>query len=123
MDTKLMTYRELADLWGCKLESARKTVRRKQWHRTDGNDGTIRVHVPLDALPRPSDSPTVSPEVIPEVSPPDGPTAADVALLEERISGLKEIVDAERRRADAAESDRDAWRALAERPLLRRLFG
>jgi len=119
MDTKLMTYRELADLWGCKLESARKTVRRKQWHRTDGNDGTIRVHVPLDALPGPSDSPTVSPEP----SLPDGPTPSDLALLEERIAGLRELVDAERRRADAAEVDRDAWRSLAERPLLRRIFG
>lgn len=121
MDTRLLTYRELADLWGCKLESARKTVRRKGWQRTDGNDGTVRVHVPVDALPGPSDSPSPSPEV----SPPDvaGPTAADVAVLEERIEGLKALVDVERRRADAAEADRDGWRALAERPLWRRLVG
>lgn len=117
MDTKQLTYRELAELWGCKLESARKTVRRRGWQRVDGNDGTVRVIVPLDALPSPPDST--------EVSPPDGPTPTptEVALLEERISGLRELVDAERRRADAAEADRDAWRALAERPLWRRVFG
>lgn len=125
MDTKLLTYRELADIWGCKLESARKTVRRKGWQRVDGNDGTVRVMVPFEALPSPSDSPTVVPPDSPEVSPPveAGPTAADVARLEERIEGLKALGLAEKRRADAAEADRDAWRALAQRPLWRRLVG
>jgi len=121
MDTKLLTYRELADLWGCKLDSARKTVRRKGWQRTDGNDGTVRVHVPLDVLPSPTDSPPDSPEVSPPVE--VGPTAADVARLEERIEGLRALGLAEKRRADAAEADRDAWRALAQRPLWRRLVG
>lgn len=121
MDTKLMTYRELADLWGCKLDSARKTVRRKGWHRVDGNDGAVRVQVPVDALPSPTDTPTVSPPDSPTVEP--GPTAADVARLEGLIDGLKALAAAECRRAEAAEADRDAWRALAERPLLRRLFG
>jgi len=121
MDTKLMTYRELAELWGCKLDSARKTVRRKGWNRVDGNDGQVRIHVPLDALPSPKGTPSDTPEVSPPVKP--GPTAADVARLEGLIDGLKALAAAECRRAEAAEADRDAWRALAERPLLRRLFG
>lgn len=115
MDTKSMTYKELAEAWGCKLDSARKTVRRKGWQRIDGNDGQVRIIVPLDALPSPSDSPTDSAK--------DSPILVDVAVLEEKIEGLKALVESERRRADAAEADRDAWRALAERPLLRRLFG
>lgn len=119
MDTRSMTYKELAEAWGCKLDSARKTVRRKQWQRVDGNDGQVRVIVPVDALPSPSDSAPV----LSVASPPDSPVAPDVAILEERIEGLKALVDAERRRADAAEVDRDAWRAMAERPMWRRLFG
>lgn len=38
-----------------------------------------------------------------------------LAVLEERIDGLKGSVEAERRRADAAESDRDRWAQQAER--------
>ena len=119
MDTKSMTYKELAEVWGCKLDSARKTVRRKGWQRVDGNDGQVRVIVPVDALPGPSDSHQGSPTDTTQ----DSPSPTDVAVLEERIEGLKALVESERRRADAAESDRDAWRARAERPLLRRLFG
>lgn len=118
MDTEMLTYKELAGRLGVKLESARKTVRRKGWRRVDGNDGTVRIAVPIEALPVPADSPTVDAGDSPSDSP-----AAVVALLEERIEGLKALADAERRRADAAEADRDAWRAMAERPLLRRLFG
>lgn len=119
MDTEMLTYKELADRLGVKLESARKTVRRKQWRRVDGNDGTVRIAVPIEALPVPADSPTVDAGD----NPPDGPTLADIARLEERIEGLKALGLAEKRRADAAEADRDAWKAMAERPLLRRLFG
>ncbi|PDS61266.1 hypothetical protein CO653_34150 [Rhizobium anhuiense] len=119
MDTEMMTYRELADRLGVKLESARKTVRRKGWRRVDGNDGTIRIAVPVEALPVPADSPTVDAGD----SPSDSLPVVDVAILEERIEGLKALADAERRRADAAEADRDAWRAMAERPLWRRVFG
>lgn len=38
-----------------------------------------------------------------------------LAVLEERIDGLKSTVDAERRRADAAEADRDRWASQAEK--------
>lgn len=36
------------------------------------------------------------------------------ALLEQQIEHLKELVATERRRADAAESDRDEWRKQAQ---------
>lgn len=41
-----MTYRELATRLGIKLESARKTVRRKDWKRVDGSDGIVKILVP-----------------------------------------------------------------------------
>jgi len=31
------------------------------------------------------------------------------------VQSLRELIEAERRRADASESDRDAWRGMAER--------
>jgi hypothetical protein len=118
MDTVNLTYRELAERLGVKLESARKTVQRRRWQRVTGNDGVVRVLVPVQSLP-PS-------HPLSEDQGSDTPSdIADVALqeLETRIEVLKALVDAERRRADAAEADRDAWRAHASRSLLTRLFG
>jgi len=114
MDTEMLTYKELATRLGVKLDSARKMVRRKGWRRVVGNDGATRIAVPVDVLSVPTDSPREVGE--------DSPQDNLVPLLEERIEGLKALVEAERRRADAAERDRDAWRAMAERPLWKRLF-
>lgn len=121
MDTELLTYRELADRLGMKPESARKTAQRKGWHRTVGNDGLARVIVPVEAFDRP--------ERAAEDVPPDN-SGVLVRELEARIEVLKDLAAAERRRAEAAEADRDAWRANSEtllahsqRGILRRLFG
>ena len=123
MDTVTLTYRELADRLGVKTDSARKTVQRKRWRRAAGNDGTIRIDVPIDALPVPQD-------VLGDVTPDSGPDPILFAKLEIEIAGLKELVAAERARADAegrrandAISDRDAWRSMAQRPWWRRLAG
>lgn len=118
MDTESLTYRELAERLGVKVESARKTAQRKRWKRVMGNDGQARVIVPLQALDRPKDVTPDSPKDSPVESP--SPMPQD---LEERIRLLQELVSAERRRADAAEADRDAWRSQAQRGILRRLFG
>jgi hypothetical protein len=45
-----LTYRGLADRLNIKLESARKTVRRKDWKRIQGSDGVLRILVPEDYL-------------------------------------------------------------------------
>ena len=55
METIALTYRELAERLGIKPESARKTAQRRRWHRTTANDGTTRIHVPVEALGRPGD--------------------------------------------------------------------
>jgi len=130
MTTESLTYRELADRLGIKLDSARKMTLRKRWQKTTGNDGMVRVMVPTEVLERSQDLPTD----IPSDSPPDVTTdipgddtpairAPSQVELQLRIEGLKAIVESERRRADAAEADRDAWRAEAQRGVWSRLFG
>jgi hypothetical protein len=119
MSTVALTYRELAERLGVKPESARKTAQRKRWHRTTGNDGTTRIHVPLEALPvtgdSPSDtsrdshgdSPTPSPNPIHELQ-------TRVAVLETELAAERRLTDAERQLRQAAETDRDAWQEQAK---------
>src|SRR5689334_5323356 len=45
-----MTYVELASLRGISLGAARRLVLRHRWPRVPGNDGLVRVTVPLTAL-------------------------------------------------------------------------
>jgi hypothetical protein len=55
--SRRMTYAELAQARGISLASARRLARRHAWGRQAGNDGVIRVTVPLPALqkaPEPS---------------------------------------------------------------------
>jgi len=118
MDTESLTYRELAARLGVKVESARKMVQRKRWRRVTGNDGTVRICVPVDALPQPQDMAPDSPKDSPQDSP-----ALYARELEIRIEGLRMLLQAESRRADAAESDRDRWHAMAMRPWWKRLAG
>lgn len=48
-------------------------------------------------------------------TPQDPELATRLAVAEAQLAGLKQIVDAEKARADAAERDRDRWAAQAER--------
>jgi len=108
METVALTYKELADRLAIKVESARKTAQRKRWHRTTGNDGTIRIHVPLDALP------SAAGQEDSHGDSPNNPVHVQLAKLEAEITGLKEVLQAERNRTAAAEQDRDAWREQAQ---------
>lgn len=105
--SRSLTYAELGELLGITAASANKLARRKRWPRAKGNDGKTRVSVPDEALDRPQDSPGASP--------PDSPPPNMVHELQARIAVLEVEVGAERRRADAAEADRDAWREQAQR--------
>jgi hypothetical protein len=51
--TRRMTYVELAIARGISLASARRLVLRHRWPRVPGNDGLVRVIVPLTALEKP----------------------------------------------------------------------
>lgn len=117
METVSLSYDELAERLRINPHSARNLVRRKRWKRTVGNDGKARVSVPMEALTAPSAPPSVAP---PEAPSPASESALTIARLEVQIDGLKALVDAERRRAEAAEADRDRWHASANRPWWRR---
>lgn len=108
MSVESLTYKELADRLGCKLESARKMVQRKKWQRVTGNDGTVRIQVPMEELPsRDKSEDRPEEKLVPEIL---------LHALEVQIDGLKELVEAERKRADteAARADAEAKRAEAE---------
>jgi len=112
--SRSLTYAELGELLGITAASANKLARRKRWPRAKGNDGKTRVSVPDESLDRPQDSPGDGPPDCPADVPPDSPPNM-VHELQARIAVLEVEVGAERRRADAAEADRDAWREQAQR--------
>lgn len=112
MDTMALSYKELAKRLGVKPESARKTAQRKRWHRTVGNDGTARVHVPVDVLSCPSDSPM------------DNPCDSHpVHELQKRVAVLETELAAMLAKCDDLAADRDRWHAEAQKGFFRRLFG
>lgn len=125
MSELLLTYAELGEKLGIKPESAKKLAQRRKWVRIVGNDGLARVKLPLDAVPSPVVGVVPDDSVTPSV--PD--LAPRIAHLEGLVEGLKGQLDAERKRADAAEArvrdvedDREAWRKQAQRSLWQRLF-
>lgn len=108
MTTESLTYRELANRLGIKIESARKTVQRKRWSRSNGNDGQVRILVPIDALPMSHHSPSDTLA--------DAPCSIRQRELEMEVEKLKALLH-------STENDRDRWHALATRPWWRRLVG
>jgi hypothetical protein len=147
-ETIMLTFDELAARLGQREASVRRMVRRKRWRKAAGNDGKARIYVPLAALPegRPHGKPAGEPEGNgadkPEGQPDGEPygSAAPVAILarhverlEAEIERLRTALDAERAVGQQVaslqtaltllEAERDKWCALANRPLLARLFG
>ncbi|RYB01384.1 hypothetical protein [Lichenibacterium ramalinae] len=122
--TLWLTYTELADRLGITGDSARNLVRRRQWVRKPGNDGSMRIGVPKEylderdmeeALPSPTEPP-IDPPIVATIIPPIevDTEGATVAALEAHIETLKEIVDRERGRGDIERDRADAERARAE---------
>ncbi|MCO6389368.1 hypothetical protein [Aliihoeflea sp. 40Bstr573] len=119
METESLTYKELAERLGTQPDSARKLVKRRRWQKRKGNDGEVRVSVPVEYLEG-----TRAPDREPaQDSAREDDRDAEFAVLEVQIAALREIVAAERRRAEAAEADRDRWHDLAVRPWWKRLAG
>ena len=48
-----MTYAELAAVRGISVSCAERLVRRRHWPRQVGNDGVVRIIVPLDETQKP----------------------------------------------------------------------
>lgn len=151
-ETIMLTFDELAARLGQREASVRRMVRRKRWRKAAGNDGKARIYVPLAALPegkppgkpqgQPADKPAGPLQGKPEGQPDGEPhgSATPVAILarhverlEAEIERLRTALDAERAIGQQVaslqtalallEAERDKWCALANRPLLARLFG
>ena len=103
-DAQLMTYAEAAELMKIKIDSVKRRARNRRWHREIGNDGLVRIAVPLTALPDPSI--TVQLDNLPDR--PGGQIEADkrIVALEVEVKMLRETLQDLRR-------DRDAWRTSA----------
>jgi len=61
-ETRWLSYSELARIRGTSRESATRIVRKHHWPKRPGNDGTVRVSVPVSFLEaRRRDPPAVPP--------------------------------------------------------------
>ena len=49
-DTVRLTYAEAAARLGCLEKSVATRAKRRGWKREKGNDGLMRVHIPIDCL-------------------------------------------------------------------------
>lgn len=122
-DFEFMDYETAAKRLGITIASVKRQAARKKWPRRPLNTGGVQVGIPVDRLS--ADRQGVSHDD----SQADMSSAINSAH-EQAISALKELIEAERRRADAAESrlddmasDRNHWRELAMRPWWKRIAG
>lgn len=126
IEERTLTYDEIADLLRRSPEATRQLVRRRRWRRTLGNDGKMRVAVPVEALE--AEEATEGVDVAPtggeaapilalSSTPPRGGVAPDVgAILSSHIRSLEAELEALRKERDTVKSERDAAQA-AERTL------
>lgn len=113
-DVIAMSYGEIAEKLGIELDSARRLVRRRRWHRRTANDGKVLIDVPVDySWERPGDRDPQVPTDRPGSHPPPDHAEVRVALAELEIKGLQALVESERRRAEteALRADAEARRA------------
>ena len=117
VDTRSLSYDELADMLGIERESARHLAFRRRWRRTKGNDGKARVDVPLEALPQPGpvtptggrpDSPTDS-----ITDTPAGSITGSETVLSRHIERLEAMLTDAQARLANVEADRDVARGEA----------
>jgi len=110
VDTRSLSYDELAGLLGIERESARHLAFRRRWRRTKGNDGKARVEVPLEAIPGPGPAAPTGDNPLGITGPAtDTPTGSETVLTRhiERLEGM--LAEAQVRLTDV-EADRDAAR-------------
>ncbi len=98
VETRWLTYAELAEARGVKEPAAVRLVQRRRWERHQGNDGAARIAVPVSEL-RPSK------------------TAAPAVMVVAPDNGGVEVLHRERQRADQAEARAD--RAEAQEAVTR----
>ena len=119
-DIRWTTYAELAEARGIKPAGAVRLVQRRKWLRQPGNDGSVRVAVPILEL-RPSRlvTPDNAHDVAPDNTPDDGgDVTPDNACLFRALEGetttLRYALARERHRADTAETREAEARCMVE---------
>src|SRR3954453_588671 len=121
-DRRSMTYVELATARGISAKSAERLVRRRRWSKQAGNDGTVRVLVPVDETQPSSARNPGHQSRRPgghQAGQPDGHPPADILpaireAVREVIRPLSEKIEAANRRADAERDRADRERERAD---------
>src|SRR3954471_22062647 len=89
-----VSYSELSDIRGISKASAFRMANRRKWERRKGNDGTVRVAVPLSALERQSDDRSElrsdsRSDVLSDANRRISDLEAENAVLRERVTDLR----------------------------------
>jgi hypothetical protein len=108
-DVQMMTYADAAKALRVQVDSIKRRARNRRWRREKGNDGLIRVGIPLDAL---AATVAIFPDSPGDMSP---AVPRDMIRLEKEVSSLQTEVRFLREREADLKADRDAWKAVAER--------
>lgn len=100
-----LTYDEAAQALGIKADSVRRRAAARKWPKRPGNDRTVRVGIPRDAIPDniPDRIHDVTPDRTDEMR-------ADLAASRAEVAGLRD------RLADT-QAERDRLAALLEKAL------
>jgi hypothetical protein len=127
-DTRWLTYAEAARLLGISEESIKRRVIRRGWARRPGNDGRVRIAVPIDVLPDPDADPDKGPDGSGDASghaSPDSLISAlerEAALLREALGRERELAGQNadlRERLARTEGEMAALHQRAERDAIR----
>src|SRR4051812_40637198 len=116
-DVEWLTLTEAAARLQISRDSVRRLVRRQHWARRPGNDGCVRIAVPIERLSRNAADPGAGPGSDPGPTPGEDPGVgpgqtpgrdleqerARIAALEAMIVGLNALVAEAGKRADAAD--------------------
>ena len=123
---QMLTYAELAEIWGVSKDAARKKVEGLRLPRTRGNDGRARVQIDLEEVTHtPKPKPETGDGDLPEAYPGDrgeagGRQTLEIQALQARIFDLQAELDRERGEREK-ERDRSARLSLEISPLARQL--
>lgn len=105
-EIRMMTYVEAGRILGIKPESVTRRARNRRWRKEMGNDGFVRIGVPVSIIPEKSlqdNTGDISVDVLP-----DAGSSVRIASLETEVRMLREaLLD--------IKVDRDAWRDHVQR--------
>lgn len=123
-----LTYDEAAQALGIKADSVRRRAAARKWPKRPGNDRTVRVGIPRDAIP--DRTPDATPVPIHDVTPDDtDEIRADLAATKIALAASQAEATGLRDRLADTQAERDRLARLLEKALeprpgiLTRIFG